>query len=255
MEHWVISNGQVGKYNTDIRPLYIYQRMRTKGNKIIYLPDHLKLINYGYEVLYGAPTPLTIEQIQRDCHTLLKQGGYSENATHIVELRYDSCDNYSLRVVETSLYKSFSVRAVRPKAHLCNIANLELNLPTSIAITANEMFCNMARRYNCDIPLCIDECGMVASIDGASPIIVKGKEIIFSRTVESVELDMVIQAMAEQNKYQITTSQIALEELINADELLYIDYRGVTAVGSFSESTYSDNIAHAIIRALNYKVQ
>ena len=255
MEHWVISNGQIGKYDTNKRPLYIYQRMRTKDNHILYLEEHLELINYGFELLYGTPTALTIEQVNKDCEKLLKKGGYQENATHILELRYDRYQNYSLRVLETSLYKHFSVRAVRPKAHIFNIANLEINLPTSAAITANELLCTMARRYDCDIPLCIDDYGVLSSIDGASPIIARGREIVISQTIPSVELEMAYQALSNQTKYKITTSPISIEEATHADELFYIDYRGITAVGSLSDSFYSDNIAHTVIGALNFRIQ
>lgn len=255
MEHWVISNGQVGKYDTDNRPLYIYQRMRTKGHQIPHISEHLELVNYAHNILFGAPTPLTAEQINNDCATLLKRGGYAESSTHIVELRYDGCQNYSLRVLETSLYKHFAVRAVRPNAHLFSISNLEIHLPTSVAITANELLCNMARRYDCDIPICIDECGMVTSIDGASPIIVRGKDIIISTTIESVELNMVIETLSKLSKYDLHIAPISIEEATNADELLYVDYRGVTAVKSLSEQYYSDNIAHTIIAALNFTIR
>ncbi|MBQ9138279.1 MAG: hypothetical protein IJX65_06575 [Alistipes sp.] len=252
MEQWSISNGVTSRYNTDERPLYIYQRMRAYGGCIAELAAHLEIVKSTYRAIFGEECSLTVARVESQCATLLKRGGYSEGSVHIVELRYDRNDNLSLRVLETSLYKHFSLRAVRPKAFECNISGGELMLHTSAAIAMQELLSSIAHQNGCDIPLCVDSNGRVTSVDGASPIITSGRNIAISHTIDSVEARATIKALKRVKGYTLTFKNITIEDIRSADEFFYADHRGITAVHSFEGHLYSDNIANVVIDTISF---
>jgi hypothetical protein len=62
---------------------------------------------------------------------------------------------------------------------------------------------------------------------------------------------MVYEAIKELKRYNIIATDTPLGELLKADELFYVDHRGITSVYSVSTHTFSDNIANLISNILN----
>jgi hypothetical protein len=254
MEHYQIINNSISKYDTDSQGVCPCQRMRTKGNKIVSLDKHIDLLNYTFEVIYGTESDLTARQVESACTALLERGGYSASVSHIIELQYNINRELTLRVIESSPYKDFALRAVRPNAYPFSINCFEATLQTSASVALVGLLRNLSRHYGCDIPLCIDNEGKVWSIDGASPIIVKGKKITISATIHTVQTEVSSEALANLLNYQISFEPISFNDALEADELFYVDSRGITSVRSLSEHIYSDNVANLLHRSLNFIV-
>lgn len=256
MKHWQFSkDGGFRQYEFGTNALYVLQRMRTLGNKIVYAEDYLEILNNTFQSLTGKYTTLTVKTIEDVCSQLLALGNYSPNSCHIIEIAYDMDHNFAVRVVETSIYKTLSIRAVRPVAQMFHFAHKELNLPTSAAITSNKLFRHMARLQDADIPVYVDIDGCVESVDGASPIIVQGRNITISANIESVEVLTVLEALQNLPNYNLHFGSISVSDVMTADEFFYVDYRGITVVQSLSGHMYSDNIPTMALRALNFNLQ
>ena len=256
MKHWQFSkDGGFREYEFDTHSLYIYQRMRTKDNKIINTAGYLEILNDTYMSLTGNNLNISVKNIDDICSRLLSLGNYSTDACHIIELAHDLEENFAMRVVETSIYKSLSVRAVRPVAQAYLFSHDELNLPTSAGLNANELFRHMAKMQGYDIPVYIDIDNNVTSVDGASPIIVKGKNITINPTMESVETLTVLEALNNLPNYTLHFEPFSLFDAQEADEFFYVDYRGITSIGSMSDHIYTDNVPQLAVRALNFNMQ
>ena len=93
--------------------------------------------------------------------------------------------------------------------------------------------------------LWVDELNEVVAIDGSSVIAVFDDDIRFSRLGSGVEFDLAYNAVKEM-KRNLSKDKILLEELKQAKELLYIDYRGISAVKSFDDTVYMDITATKI---------
>ncbi len=254
MEHYYLSNGTVGKYDTDQSALYAVQYLRTRGNKVVATKKYLNALDFHYAVLFGHESSLTASQIEELCYTLLTEGGYSSTATHIVELRYDANRNLSLRVVETSPYKHFTIRALRPKGYIFPITCHELTIQSSAWVAMRELMRQLSRAYDCDIPICVNSDNNIWSVDGVSPFVVTGRNIYVNPTITSVEAMMVYDALKELKQYVIIPTEISLNELLHADELFYVDHRGITSVHSVSKQLFSDNVANMVSNLLNNEI-
>ena len=95
------------------------------------------------------------------------------------------------------------------------------------------------------VALWVDELNEVVAIDGSSVIAVFDDDIRFSRLGSGVEFDLAYNAVKEM-KRNLSKDKILLEELKQAKELLYIDYRGISAVKSFDDTVYMDITATKI---------
>ena len=254
MEHFLISNNSVSKYNTEERIVCPCQRMRTKGNKILNLSRHLELLDFTYNILYGESCPLQQSEVASACDTLLQKGGYSSTAVHIVEMQYDQSKNLQLRVVETSPYKEFALRALRPNAQLFSIDGHELTLQTTASAQFTELLRLLSRHYDCDVPVCINSQGEVWSVDGTVPFVVKGKRITICTSMDTVEAEMAATALANLIQYEVKMDIITVDQALDADEIFYVDSRGITCLKSISGHMLSDNIANALYRSLNFVI-
>ena len=254
MEHILIKNGSISKYNTDEQGAYPLQRMRTKNNKVVTLERHFELLSNTYEILFGEQCPLTLSEVEKSCDTLLEKGGYSSSACHILEMKYDQQKNLTVRVIETSPYKEFALRAVRPDAHLFSINCFETTIQTTASVAMTELLRLIAHHYNCDIAACINNSGELWSIDGAAPFVVKGKKISACATIDTVETEMAAATLANLLQYEIKIEEVTIDQAMEADEIFYVDSRGITSVRSIAGHMLSDNVANALFRNINFVI-
>ena len=245
MEQWMIEDGNTSKYNVEEQELFLYQRMRATSNGIHHLSDHLELLKHLAAKLLLQVTLPTTSEIATACSTLLHRGGYNPRAVHIIELRLYTTGKYNLRVVETSLYKEFTLRVMRPKAILFDSHNSLLTLPTSAESTTNTLMRLYAYQYGGNIAICVDREGKILSVDGANPVITHGTNIVASNSIPSIYNTQLIERLKKLNNYTLTLRHISTSELSTADELFYADHRGITAVGELQGHYFSDSIAYA----------
>ena len=246
MEHWLYSKDGFSKYDTAESTLFVWQRMRTQGHTIPALHYHLERLSAVSREIFGSAITLQAKEVEQRCRELLLRGNYSDKGIHIVEIRLEASADYSLRVVESSIYKKLDLRVVRPKAHLVELAGQALTLPTSTAQSVQQLLATIATANDCAIAVATDAKGRVWSVDGASPIVVKGLKITLSPTIESAEMLQAEKILRERYADHLTIGPITTEQIAAADELFYVDARGITSVSQCGESSYSDSIAYAL---------
>ena len=177
MEQWRIDSSGISKHDSQEQELFLYQHMRTQNGKIFYLKEHLQILNNSSLDLFDKPISLTEKTVCNACEELLYRGGYSSQAIHIVELRVWQSGKFAMRVIETSLYKGFALRVMRPKATVIEHCNYPFSQPTSAAIAMTDFLRLMALKNQCQVAICTDKNMVITAVDGATPIVVHGTAI------------------------------------------------------------------------------
>ena len=250
MEQWYIENKTTERYSTDSQELSLYQRLRATEGHIMHLSRHLDILHsYADILLPQSPIP-TAAEVEQMCQRVLSRGGYSSNSTHILELRLWQSGRVRLSVIETSLYKGFDLRVLRPNAAIIEGCSTALLYPTSAALECEKLMKIIARQNGCDVALAVQN-GSVIAIDSTNPIVVHGTNVTIGQSITSAYTEFIIEALKKLPQYNISLSEISLQQAASADELFFADHRGLTAIGALGGRQYSDTVAYAIAKYLN----
>ena len=250
MEQWYIENKTTERYSTDSQELSLYQRLRATEGHIMHLSRHLDILHsYADILLPQSPIP-TAAEVEQMCQRVLSRGGYSSNSTHILELRLWQSGRVRLSVIETSLYKGFDLRVLRPNAAIIEGCSTALLYPTSAALECEKLMKIIARQNGCDVALAVQN-GSVIAIDSTNPIVVHGTNVTIGQSITSAYTEFIIETLKKLPQYNISLSEISLQQAASADELFFADHRGLTAIGALGGRQYSDTVAYAIAKHLN----
>ena len=250
MEQWYIENNTTERYDTDHSEISLYQRLRATDGRVMHLNRHLDILcSYAAILLPKTPIPTTSE-VEQLCHRLLSRGSYNSSSTHILELRLWQNGRVRLSVIETSLYKGFDLRVLRPNAAIIEGCGTALLYPTSAALECEKLMKIIARQNGCDVALAVQNSSVIA-IDGTNPIAVHGTNVTIGQSITSAYTEFIIEALKKLPQYNILLSEISLQQAASADELFFADHRGLTAIGTLGGRQYSDTVAYAIAKYIN----
>lgn len=224
--------------------VYVYQRMRTRGYRVIMPERYLNHLHSAAKRLFIKPAHFSGEHIADLAGRLLREGNYSASLVHVVELRLYADGDYTLHVVETSPYDEFALRLTRPDAISVISQSDLLCTPSSAEVAQNDLLRHYARANDATITITHHPDGRIVAVDGAAPIAVYGEEIIIAPTIESVETEWAIEALKCRRVGKVSMRDLRIEEIRSLDELFYADARGLTAVGSYEGHIFANTIAY-----------
>lgn len=224
---------------------YIYEYIRTQGHKPLHLERHYARLEELTKKHFSLSPTLSQEELRVAITQMLQIKKCSTSAMNYACVR--CFDNNSIEVdANWMMYEQFSLRAIHPQAYLCQASGDILTDNTS----AKEAIV----KFNNDTAL-IDERGVavwvteqneVLAIDGSPVIAVFDDEIRFSDKGKGVEFDLAYELLSASNS-TVTKGPIVVDELLKAKELLFIDYRGVTAIKQWLDKVlYIDLTAERI---------
>ena len=147
------------------------------------------------------------------------------------------------------MYEEFSLRAIRPRALTLPCDNGMLNMHTSATLHTIMLSRVYAHAHNADIVITLNREGHVSTVDGAAPIIVLDHVLIFSPDIHTPEYMLAMQA-ATAGERDILCRHVDVAELYGASEVMGIDHRGITAVGSCDTHQYSNIVANTLARRI-----
>lgn len=224
---------------------YIFEYIRAKGHEPLHLEKHYARLKELTEKYFSEPLSLSQEEVQKAIVQTLQLRRCSTSAMNYACVR--CFDNNTIEVdADWMIYEQFSLRAIHPQVYLCQASGDILTDNTS----AKEALV----KFNNDSAL-IDERGVavwtseqneVLAIDGSPVVAVFDDEVRFSDKGKGVEFDLAYEAFSAYNT-TVTKGAIVVDELHKAKELLFIDYRGVTAIKQwFDKALYMDLTAERI---------
>lgn len=216
---------------------YIYEHIRTQGFEPMHFEEHYTRLEELARRLFLAPLTVEREELQRRIGECLRNGGYSSCNTNAVVVRYYATGKMEIEAVEM-LYNSFSLRAIRPRLFVCHLSGELLTDNTSAKEALLEFNRTTALTSEQGVALWANEQGEVLAIDGAAVIAIFEDEIRFSHT-DSVEAGLAYD-VAESIGRKVSKEPISLSDIAQAKELLYIDYRGITAIDAIDSHHLMD---------------
>lgn len=206
---------------------YIYEYIRTRGYEPIHFEEHYARLDALARKHLFIPFSVERDELCRLISEKLRNGHFSAKNNNAVYVRYDSNGVVEVRCVDT-LYNEFSLRALHPRLFVCHLSGELLTENTSAKEALLELNRTTALASEQGVALWANNQREVLAIDGAAVIAIFEDEIRFSST-ESVEATLAYD-IAKSMGREVSKVPILLDEIAQAKELLYIDYRGITAI-------------------------
>ncbi len=229
---------------------YVYQYIRTDGHKPLNLAEHLRRLDEVSWQVRGQGAQLPQREVADAVMRLLERNNYAAGeASHIVALRAYTDGSHSLHCCGTSLYRRLSLRALQPTALVVEAYAPLYNMPTSASEAQSAMLREYAKTHGSGAFVATDMDGRLLSVDGATPIAVRNREILVGSSNLSVE-ERIFLETAERNRRKVFFAELNREELYLYDELCCVDHRGVTAIGCCEGTQYGDIIINAVSERL-----
>ena len=239
-------NGEYAPLTTDgaVEP-FVYCIVRTRGFRPLLLDEHIAQIDEASLSLFGRTTTFGQQPTADIIGQLLRRNGYASHLSHTVMLRSMHDGEHSISIDGTSIYEEFSLRTMRPRALMLPCDNGMLNLHTSATLHTIMLSRVYARAHDAEIVLTLNREGHINSVDGAAPIVVLDHTLIFSPEIHTPEYMLAMQA-ATVGEREVLCRHVEAAELYAASEVMGIDHRGITAVGSCGTHRYSDIVADTL---------
>lgn len=223
---------------------YIYEHIRTQGFEPINFEEYFVRLDALAHRLFLAPLAITREELRKMIAEELRKSGFSPRTSNAVCVRYYSNGDLCIEPLEL-LYNNFSLRALSPQGYICRTSGDLIIENTSAKEALIKLNREIAQISDEGAAIWVDEQGEVLAIDGSSVIAIFEDEICFSRRGSGVEFELVY-TIATKIKANVSKGAIMVDDLRQAKELLYIDYRGITALRRFDTHRYMDIIAEKI---------
>ena len=214
---------------------YIFEYIRAKGHEPLHLEKHYARLKELTEKYFSEPLLLSQEEVQKAIVQTLQLKRCSTSAMNYACVR--CFDNNAIEVdADWMIYDCFELRAIHPQAYLCQASGEILTDNTSAKEALIRFNNDSALLNDRGVAVWVSEQNEVLAIDGSPVIAVFDDEIRFSDKGKGVEFELAYEALSATNN-TVTKGAIVVDELHKAKELLFIDYRGVTAINQWLDDT------------------
>ena len=245
----MILNGELTLWQPVTEP-FVYQDIHTLGYQCRYTQQHIDFLNIAGSNLFGKKLNTSANAIELQIRELLKANRAISNYTIGVRLSLDSDGNYRLEDYETTIYSGYVLRLLRPTA-LCITSDVPWPaFPTSALLQTKQLADVIARQRDIHEALLTDSQERITS-DATKPLIlIREYTATFSPTTQhSVESRLALEACQHIN-LSCKFDHFTIEDAMQADELLYVNYQGITAFSKIGRHAYMDIIAANIANAM-----
>ena len=251
MSEAIYYNGSMGDKRHSADRSFVCRHVRTLGHRAILLDEHLEQLDIASYNLFGrasalSDTTTTAEAIA----SLLEHNGYSDKLSHIIMLRAYADGNYEIECIETSIYDTLTLRALRPIAVAIRAYDECATFPSSATLATALLHREQALRQGADVAITVDAEGRIGAIDGAEAVMVINGRLIFSSRATAPEYKLLMRCALNLGR-EIECREIEEKELLRADEVWFVDYRGITALASYGSRHYADIVAERLARHLD----
>lgn len=243
---FMIRNGEILAERFYDTP-YVFQNIHTLNHKARYTAEHLTLLNYSAEELFGERLKpnITKEQVEHQIEALLSANRLTRNASILVEIRLDAIGNYELRSHEPSLYSGYVLRSLHPDA-VCLPLDMPLpQHPTSAAAATRLMADTIARKCGFHTAIIAERDGGLA-IDPLAPLFTVKEYTLFAQEgCHSVEATIAKEA-ARRAGMSIEHKRLTATDLNDADEVFTACWQGITSMAHIGKRIYMSIMAEKI---------
>ena len=247
-ERYMILNGELLQWQ-HVEGAYVYQHIHTLDYAPYNLPQHIKIISQASEALFEEQFEYSEQEVAKQIATLLGAARLSRKVSICITLKQYASGDVTIEYDEPSIYSGYVMRSLRPEATCLRMQIPLESYPTSASVEA----CNLAeaiaqgRGYHTAIIIDADD---TIRCDTSHPIaLVKEKTLYIANTSLSVERDMLEQATRKAG-YKVEYRTLKRADLATADEVLVMNWQGLTAMQTVNGKPYMSIIAENIARNL-----
>lgn len=247
-ERYMILNGELLQWQ-HVEGAYVYQHIHTLDYAPYNLPQHIKIISQASEALFEEQFEYSEQEVAKQIATLLGVARLSRKVSICITLKQYASGDVTIEYDEPSIYSGYVMRSLRPEATCLRMQIPLESYPTSASVEA----CNLAeaiaqgRGYHTAIIIDADD---TIRCDTSHPIaLVKEMTLYIANTSLSVERNMLEQATRKAG-YKVEYRTLKRADLATADEVLVMNWQGITAMQQVNGKPYMSIIAENIARNL-----
>lgn len=247
-ERYMILNGELLQWQ-HVEGAYVYQHIHTLDYAPYNLPQHIKIISQASEALFEEQFEYSEQEVAKQIATLLGAARLSRKVSICITLKQYASGDVTIEYDEPSIYSGYVMRSLRPEATCLRMQIPLESYPTSASVEA----CNLAeaiaqgRGYHTAIIIDADD---TIRCDTSHPIaLVKEKTLYIANTSFSVERNM-LELATRKAGYKVEYHTLKRADLATADEVLVMNWQGLTAMQQVNGKPYMSIIAENIARNL-----
>ncbi len=209
------------------------------------LHDYIELLQQASRELLRREFPLDLREADSLISDFLRRNGYPSAMPSYMEVRHYLSGEVVLLGGEVSPYPMLGLRLVFPSG-----TDVEYDLPlsehqTSLRRAAAELAGLKAAERGAKVAVRIDSEGFVRSVDDEEPFLVREYTVYIPQEPTLPEARCVVEHIRKAG-LNVVVAPIPRAMLDDADELFYVDYRGVTALGSYNSRALMHIIAERV---------
>ena len=209
----------------------LYQTLHLYARRERCIEQHIVRLDGMARALFGRAYTPDSKALEREVLTLAAKERYPDTVSGFVRLELTETGETHLTPLGTSLYEGYALRSLRPTTRTIPY-ELPLHIDCSTAAeAAHDLARCIARRHDADEAVRVDGEGICLSLGEAELFAFANGELCYSATPQTVEGQLLVQA-AEHLAIRHTLRPIANNALKQFDELLAVDYRGITSIAS-----------------------
>ena len=247
-ERYMILNGELLQWQ-HVEGAYVYQHIHTLDYAPYNLPQHIKIISQASEALFEEQFEYSEQEVAKQIATLLGAVRLSRKVSICISLKQYASGDVTIEYDEPSIYIGYVIRSLRPDATCLRMQIPLESYPTSAAIEAYNLAEAIAQGRGYHTAIIIDADDTIRC-DTSHPIaLVKEMTLYIANTSLSVERDMLEQATRKAG-YKVEYRTLKRADLATADEVLVMNWQGITAMQQVNGKPYMSIIAENIARNL-----
>lgn len=229
--------------------LYLYQTVHVAAGAPRLAEEHAALLAEAARDLFGYRYAPRIGELEERIAAVARAQRFPRAVSGFVRIELTADGRERLVPAGTSLYAGYALRSLMPEACV-----VEYEVPFDLAFTsAHEAMALLARqqaeRAGADAAIRCDRHGVCYAVGDAPLFAVRDRAIVTSPAPQSAERRLALRAIRRAG-LEATEEPLARDVLARLDELLFVDHRGVTAVGRCEGVPYMSLLAERVARAM-----
>lgn len=238
--------------NDSLRPFcpgtgpYVFQNVHTLGYRCRHMGRHIDILCSSALRLFGRQPRISAQEAEQRAVRLLEACRRARGVTVRIVLKANPDGDIIMECDEPSIYGGYALRSLRPEAVRMAIVPPMAQYPTSAMAEARALADAMARAQGFHTAVLTDSGGNIVS-ECCNPIFtVRGYTIATPpQPAGSVELEIAEQA-ARRASLTIRRQPLTTDDLAAADEVLTVNFQGVTSIARIGRKPYMSIIAERL---------
>lgn len=244
---YMILNGELAPERA-LDGTFLYQHIHTLDYQPRHTAAHVGVLNRKSQLLFGKPFTTSVQGIEMRIGKLLEHSRISRRVSTRVTIKLYASGDYTIEYDQPSIYSGYAMRSLRPDAAIVEMSIPMEDYPTDAALAARSLADTLARTRGFHSAIMTTPDNRIVS-EATQPLaIVNGVTLILSES-DSVESNLMERA-ARKAGFGIKKRALMRDDLQRAEEVITMNWQGITAIYHIGNKAYMSIIAERIAQQL-----